>query len=642
MGDKELALKQITDDIIAGFIDDPLEDYKYLKEEIAKYKDHELYEDINKSFSSSLFIGIPNKIREGLRSWESLTEDTINGFNYMICEAEQYMMQKEWGISASILRSLIGDGIPSYDNEQIEYRSLEDIVQIELYNKFFKNVKEIQQTPINFGRLYGLYGCALFEFKQIDDARNMLQTSLHFNPLNSFFFFEYVETFKVTRDFATFEKLSRDFFAYAYSMADIGHLYRNLGYAYVEKKEYEVATALLYYSLGYDPNNKIAEGELEYIKQLTGDSINIPNQEAANAILNREQIQIGVSQKVIQLLYNCAYIESHMHHDVKKTEYFCKYLYDVTRNEQLVNELLDFVKKAPEPVSTPVYTEEPSIYDKYKNRSLKEVFPDYPQITECRLRIEFTINSSKYEATIRQILTHIDDMAKEVSGKDVTLFFADVNSIVNNYPYIIDVYAIANSWKSFKITLNGHPRNITEFKYFLSFLEDINKGLVTKWQKPEDLRKKYNKEVAPKRVKKAKPEDGVFVDLTGCNPQEIIYGIAMTYIQIYLNEFEIKQYKISDNEIVLYANDDLVVDFWVTSKGTYQIQELTNNNLFKYNATAFRNIFYVYVERNNYVEPMPERIALQFKKYDRSYIPEPELDRYDFVKKAIPELKLGG
>lgn len=91
--------------------------------------------------------------------------------------------------------------------------------------------------------------------------------------------------------------------------------------------------------------------------------------------------------------------------------------------------------------------------------------------------------------------------------------------------------------------------------------------------------------------------------------QEIVTGLAQTYAEVYLSEFDVRAIRVSDDELVLVANEDFVVDFWVSPYGyvptidgisdgskpyencTYFIKELSRNNLFKYNAAAFGRIF---------------------------------------------------
>ena len=644
--DISVEARNIIDDIEAGLVDDPAEDYKYLMGEVKKLQGHELFEEVLKGLVHKLYVTIPTEIRKGLKDDFSGGQEAFDNFDAMIIEAGEYLQAGHWQFGATILSNLIGDGIHLYDTDDTECRALENEVQYLLYNKFFKEKENVVGTPVDLATLYGLYGCALMELEHPDEARKMLEISLHYNPMNLGFFFEFAETFKIKGEIDQFEKMTREYLQYAYTSADIGRLYRNLGYSYVEKKDFKTATALLLYSLVYDPKEEQVDHELEYIAQVSGREIEKPSEEELKAVFERENIQLGASDLVVQVLYNSAYYESAFNHDLKRTEYFCKFILDITGNEDLVKELVDAASSGSGAEVIAPSSEEPSIYDVYKERFLKKIFPDYPEVTKCGMRINFTINSTKYEATILQILTHFDDISKVVTGKDVALYFADIKTILENIYYINDIHCIANSWKSFEIKINDIDVDNDCFRYFKTFLRErygIREPLM---QKPDDLRRAYKKEAGPATAKKENPEEDVKLDLTGCTPQQIVKGLAMTYAKIYLKDCDVKSYVVSDDEIVLCANDDFVVDFWVSpynygdtfngTKGEYApyeyccyfVQELTRNNLFKYNASAFKRCL---TGQKIYLD------SLVFK--GRNYY-RPEIDRIEKVNSAIPELRL--
>ena len=466
MNDPTAELKTIIDDMEAGLVDDPIEDFKYLHDEIRKYQDHPLREEITKSLGEKLFDDIPTAARKGLKPDFSGNEDAFKAFDFMIQEAEQYITEGQWVIGATILKNLIGPGMGIPDSDDTEYRSLENEMQLLLYQEFFKSEKKLLPTPIRTSRLYGLYGCAMMEFQKVDEARGLLGYSLHCNPLDFRFFFEYAETFKVKGEFEEFEKLNREYQEYAYTAQSMGHLYRNLGYVYIEKKQYSTAIALYYLSLAYDPDNEVAKQELAYIAHQIGSKGSAPSKGEVEKILEDENILAGVSDRVMKLLYGNAYTESHVHHDLEKTKYFCQYLLDVTGNEDLVKELLEAASETSSPVYAASESNGTSIYDFYKEKSLKEIFPEYPKIKECRLRMNFTIGSTKYASTVYLILDYVDEISKVVDGNSVYLLFTDIKAIIENIVYINDLYCIAGGWKSFELTINEIPRNRDDFRYF--------------------------------------------------------------------------------------------------------------------------------------------------------------------------------
>lgn len=627
MGDHENEIRQIMDDIASGLIDDPVEDYKYLHGELKKYGSHELSEEIGREIAKIMFVELPVAARNELTG----SHETAS-FSFMLDQAEHFLCSQQWDIAGSILQNLIGNGISIEDTDQIEFRSFDEKVQPVLYEKFFKSDKKVVKCPADFGRLYGLYGVVLVEHKEIKAAQEVLAISLHYNPLDYRFFFEYAETIKLSGDFEKLEQISREYLKYAYRASDIGHLYRNLGYVYTEKKDYETAIALYQFALTYDAeHSQLAERELEYIAHITGQEIKDPTQEEAEAPLKRENIQIGASYEIQKLLYVQA---KYFSEDVETTDYFCDLLYDVTRDEDFVKDIRAEAHKPKE--TTDTHCADPwkdfHPYEDARDRELKKVFPDYPEIKECHLRIDFTVGSTKYAETIDQILEKIDDLCKAVDGKHISLYFSSLESVKENIRAINDIISIAGSWKSFEISINGGIiERYTFTNYFMDFL-----GMRYSARTPDEIRKAYKRASMPERAKKERPEDTIrYSDLKTLTPKELLHGIIKTYAEVYLKEHDIQSFTVTDKETVLVADNDLIVDFFMTQEGyghghswTYVIQELTPNHLFKYNHSAFRNIF------------REACVSMVSVKYEGVPVCDGEFNHFLKINQLLPELHL--
>ena len=73
-----------------------------------------------------------------------------------------------------------------------------------------------------------------------------------------------------------FFELTKDAFKIAYRPASVARCFRNLGYYYTEKKLWDYAAACFFMSMNYEPNDKNAQSELYYIKQMAGREIDLP------------------------------------------------------------------------------------------------------------------------------------------------------------------------------------------------------------------------------------------------------------------------------------------------------------------------------------------------------------------------------
>lgn len=643
-----MSLDQIIDDISASLIDDPIEDFKYLRTEKEKYSTHEFAEDIERELGKLMYTSFPETIRKGV---EYGSIDSIEDFNAMLDIAEEELRHGRWKEGGTILKNLIGDGLAIDDDEETEYRCLDQDQEIQtiIYEKFFKSERNLEWYPVDFARLYGLYGIVLMEYGQIESAREVLEISMHYNPLNFQFFFEYVETFKIQGDFETVDKLSREYLKYAYRTSDIGHLYRNLGFVYIEKEEYNTALMLFHYSLAYDPGNKVAENELLYIDQATGITNKEPEQEEADAMLEKENIQIGASKEVIQSLYNHAYIESHLHQDKEKTEYFCSLLYDLTRSDDLVKGFYE----ALEPNQDPIFTyEDPDPdyhpYEDARDRVLSPFFPDYPKIDDCRLRIEFSVGTTKYSETAFLIEGQIEEQYKLIEDNHISLYFPNGNETASHLLFIEDIITVAGKWKSFELTINERLLDASGYHYLTDYVRDYYK-LKGVWRRDaETIRKEYKRAAAPPKAKKERPEDSVKIDFKGSTPKEILRGVVMIFADLYLKDCDVQSYTVSDEEYVLVADDKQIFDFWLSpypegatiageSDGrkpydfcTFVIQELTPNSTIKYNQSAFKDIFF------------EVRGGVLFLKFHGADYYVDEVNHFHKIDKALPELDLQG
>ena len=646
MSNQENDIKQIMDNVAAGLIDDPIEDYKYLVGELENYKSHKLSENIRQAIEIILFDELPAAARN-----ELVDTREAASFSFMIEQADLLIQAGRWDSAESVLQKLIGDGILIQDTQQTEYRSFSEKAQLYLYKKVFNSDKEIAPCSADFGKLYGLFGTVLLEHKEIEKACEMLSVSLHYNPFDYRFIFEHLETFKLTGDFDKLEELSRAYLTYAYRPEYIGHLYRNLGFVYTEKKDYETAIALYQFASVYDvANKKLSEHELDYIAHITGEKFKELSQEEAEAPLKREHIPIGASEEIQRLLYNRAVLSGCYDHDIETADYFINLLYDVTKDEEAIQKLRDTVNQSSDDTDI-IQDDLYHVYHRFDNErdeTLKKLFPEYPELTECRLRIEFSVGNTKYTQTVYLILDKIDDLCKATDKNHVTLYFTTLDSIKKNAKFINDIISVAGKWKSFVLEINDVRIQLSTLSFFVTdFLHDKCQIRISGKGDPEEIRKSYRRESLPPRARKERPEDAiVFEDLDELSPQEVFRGIIRTYAEVYLIEHKVQTYTVTDEEMVLVADDDLIVDFWLSPYGygqtvsgdpggetpyrycTYVIQELTPNHLFRYNNTAFCQIF------------TGIHGSIMYLKFEGLHVYGDSLDHFQKINKALPDLHL--
>lgn len=160
--------------------------------------------------------------------------------------------------------------------------------------------KHIFNVSIDIDYAYYILGTIEVEKKNILKARNYLCKAIKWNPVYVAAFFEYAETFKIEGNIETFYTITKNIYDKIFLPNDLARYYRNLGFYFIEKENYNLATCLFLHSLSFEDTD-MAKSEIMYIKQKTG-SLNIPKPDVTKHILEENDIPTFISTKCYALL----------------------------------------------------------------------------------------------------------------------------------------------------------------------------------------------------------------------------------------------------------------------------------------------------------------------------------------------------
>lgn len=160
--------------------------------------------------------------------------------------------------------------------------------------------KHIFNVSIDVDYAYYALGTIEIEKKNVLQARNYLRKAIEWNPVYVAAFFEYAETFKIEGNIETFYTITKNTYDKIFLPNDLARYYRNLGFYFIEKENYNLATCLFLHSLSFE-NTDMAKSEIMYIKQKTG-SLNIPEPDVTKHILEENDIPTFISTKCYALL----------------------------------------------------------------------------------------------------------------------------------------------------------------------------------------------------------------------------------------------------------------------------------------------------------------------------------------------------
>ncbi|MBP3869538.1 MAG: hypothetical protein J6E46_01035 [Faecalicoccus sp.] len=329
----------IMKEITLGLTGDNAADIEYLKIQMEKYKDHPLKKEILRACGRLLFDKIDPETKEKLTS---LLNKNDEGTKATLDEVRFNIYKKDYDKALEIMETLIAKiekGNLFEDDEVSEYHDFEEYFEEVLYTYHFQPKKTIRRVPVPYTEIYMLYGSLLFEMKQYEQAREALKKGLKWNPTSFKITMEYIETYKVFKDFDKTFELTKEAFKIAFRPADLARCYRNLGYLFIEKEAWSQAIGCYQLSLQFEPDSKQAMSELYYIHEQTAGMIKQPSFNQMKKYCEKYGFPLGPDQDVLGLSYSIG-MDAYKNNNAEACKYLLGIAYDLTQDEK-IKKILD-------------------------------------------------------------------------------------------------------------------------------------------------------------------------------------------------------------------------------------------------------------------------------------------------------------
>lgn len=296
-------LYKILKEITAGLSGDNKKDIVYLKEQCEKYKEHEYAQEIVRACGRLMFELIPDdKKKEFERVIDNDTkgmEATMKEIRFNVFEGN---IEKAFRLSEVLVSKV--EAAHMFENDAVsEYFTFDNVFEQVLYTYYNRPKKDIRHATIPYGEIFYMHGNLLFEMKRIPEARDYLKKALRWNPESCTIGFEYIETFKAERKLEEFFELTNKQFKYAYLPKDVARCFRNLGFYYIEIREYSVAAACYLVSMFYDHENNFAQSQMYYIEQIAPEGYQKPTVELLEQYEEQFGLPRGADDDVIGLTH---------------------------------------------------------------------------------------------------------------------------------------------------------------------------------------------------------------------------------------------------------------------------------------------------------------------------------------------------
>jgi len=258
----------------------------------------------------------------------------------ILTEAKHKIREGLFTEAEEMLRSILPDDNIVRDDETVIYRTFSEPMEELLYEFTFKPGRSIK--PDLRVNLEAYLTCAflLIEQGRLDEALKILERGLRHNPVDVRLLFEEGEVFKLRKDWETFRNITDQSFNCCFRAADVARAYRNYGYMFIEKEQFDPAICCYLLSLQYD-KHPIAQKQLFYISKTTGSYVDTDYyNETLEDILSGECIPLCPSEDVLGLAYS---LGDRFARDGKDEAalYFLGIFYELARDEETGKRIAD-------------------------------------------------------------------------------------------------------------------------------------------------------------------------------------------------------------------------------------------------------------------------------------------------------------
>ncbi|MEQ8201919.1 MAG: tetratricopeptide repeat protein [Syntrophomonadaceae bacterium] len=328
----------IMKNITAGLTGESDRDLPYLMKMAEKYKSHELAEELLRGIGRLIYELLPED-RKG--EWNRRMQDEALGTGEVLEEARFHIFRKDYPQALNLLEGLMAEieGSERYASDTVnEYYSFSNFLEEILFQELYQPQGEVRYAPENYADIYFIYGNLLLELERFDEAETALRQAARWNPVRADVLYELGEIYKRRKQSQPFYDISVQGLERAYRSEHLTRGYRNLGYYFTEQGDYEMAAALFFFSLGFEPDNQNAQSELMYISQVSGERVAPPTMEQLGELFARHHIQMGPNPLVVEIAISIGN-EAGEQGDYDAARYFFSVAYDLTGDERIKKHL---------------------------------------------------------------------------------------------------------------------------------------------------------------------------------------------------------------------------------------------------------------------------------------------------------------
>lgn len=282
-------------EIAKSLTNDLTENFCFLKAELAKYRNDAQQTAICRAILAMMADIIPSQHQQIVTLFDKAIDETG-----LCCELGSYLIGRGDYEKARYLLKRGVDLIGSDRWANGRTFSFKTPVEEILYLVENGMDEELQAAPGNYSRVLQLYAYTLAEKGDFTGSEAALEEALRWNPMSAEIMLEVAEIARRKEEYDRFYELSKRALETACSSEEVATCYRNLGYYFLTKHDYETAQALYLVSLSF-AKNETATAELYYTISTGGLCAGPIPPAQLRATLSKKGIQLGANPTILSI-----------------------------------------------------------------------------------------------------------------------------------------------------------------------------------------------------------------------------------------------------------------------------------------------------------------------------------------------------
>ena len=260
-------LQEIIDEIDAGLTGDDTRDREYLHNCTEKYKGEPNQLEIQRHIGRHVAARLTDEDR---KRFEEAYNADVQRNKKILAEIIELVKAKNIAAAEKLMEEHdMSEGYSpdmAYDDEVTTYLEFENPIEEAYYQLKFKPEKRIADMGIPFKTSYQIAAFVAVEKKDLDKALRILEIGLKRCPFAADLMFEQGEVFKMQDRLDELYKSMTANSEHLYRRGDIAHYFRNLGWYFSSKQDWDTAICC-YATSAMWQDHPMVNNELTYIHQ---------------------------------------------------------------------------------------------------------------------------------------------------------------------------------------------------------------------------------------------------------------------------------------------------------------------------------------------------------------------------------------